>query len=267
MRGARILVAEDNPTNQRVTRLILESGGHIATIVKNGEEALDALESGSFHLALFDMSMPGVSGLEALKLYQFIASKPVPVLMLSANVTTEAISQCQAAGAAEFIPKPVRPSALLDAIERHLAVEAETFVVPPVRTEERPALAVVDIPVLDQTVLSDLARISTDATFVERLIRGFHSDSERLVAEVCDALAHRRYESAKDSAHALKGGAGSVGASQLTQFSVRLEKASHETLRLKASQWADELVRTATRTYAALEEHLESRRKSQSSSS
>jgi len=267
MRGARILVAEDNPTNQRVTRLILESGGHIATIVKNGEEALDALESGGFHLALFDMSMPGVSGLEALKLYQFTASKPIPVLMLSANVTTEAIAQCQAAGAAEFIPKPVRPSALLDAIERHLAGEAETLVAPPVRTEERPSLAVVDIPVLDQTVISDLARISTDPTFVERLIRGFHSDSERLVAEICDALAHRRYESAKDSAHALKGGAGSVGASQLTQFSVRLEKAPHETLRLKASQWADELVRTATRTYAALEEHLESRRKSESSAS
>jgi len=267
MRGARILVAEDNPTNQRVTRLILESGGHIATIVKNGEEALDALESGSFHLALFDMSMPGVSGLEALKLYQFTASKPIPVLMLSANVTTEAIAQCQAAGAAEFIPKPVRPSALLDAIERHLAVEIDASVAPPVRTEERPALAVVDIPVLDQGVLADLAQISSDPTFVDRLIRGFHSDSERLVAEVCDALAHRRYESAKDSAHALKGGAGSVGASQLTQFSVRLEKATHETLRLKASQWADELVRTATRTYAALEEHLESRRKSQSSSS
>jgi len=267
MRGARILVAEDNPTNQRVTRLILESGGHIATIVKNGEEALDALESGSFHLALFDMSMPGVSGLEALKLYQFTASKPIPVLMLSANVTTEAIAQCQAAGAAEFIPKPVRPSALLDAIERHLAVEIDASVAPPIRTEERPALAVVDIPVLDQGVLSDLAQISSDPTFVDRLIRGFHSDSERLVAEVCDALAHRRYESAKDSAHALKGGAGSVGASQLTQFSVRLEKATHETLRLKASQWADELVRTATRTYAALEEHLEARRKSQSSSS
>jgi CheY-like chemotaxis protein len=99
MRGAH-LVAEDNPTNQRVTRL-LESGGHIATIVKNGEEALDALESGSFHLALH--VMPGVSGLEALKLYQFTASKPIPVLMLSANVTTEATPSA-AAGAVEFIP-------------------------------------------------------------------------------------------------------------------------------------------------------------------
>jgi HPt (histidine-containing phosphotransfer) domain-containing protein len=156
---------------------------------------------------------------------------------------------------------------LLEAIERHLAVEADTFIAPPIRAEERPTLAVVDTPLVDQTVLSDLSRISSDQTFVERLIRGFHADSERLVGEVCHALAHRQYERAKDAAHALKGGAGSVGASQLTQFSVRLEKASHETLRLKSSQWADELVRTATRTYAALEEHLESRRKSQSSSS
>jgi two-component system sensor histidine kinase RpfC len=265
MRRAKVLVAEDNPTNQRVTQLILESGGHIPTIVKNGEEALDALENGSFHIALFDMSMPGVSGLEALKLYQFTAQKPIPVLMLSANVTIEAIARCQAAGAAEFIPKPVRPSALLEAIERHLAVDGDAFIAPPVRTEERVPLAVVDTPVLDQGVLADLGRISPDSTFVERLIRGFHSDSERLVAEICDALANRKYETAKDAAHALKGGAGSVGASQLVQFSVRLEKATHETLRLKASQWADELVKTATRTYAALEEYLAARRKSQSS--
>src|SRR5205085_8424576 len=55
MRGARILVAEDNPTNQRVTELILESGGHVPTIVKDGDAALDALEYGGFHLALFDI--------------------------------------------------------------------------------------------------------------------------------------------------------------------------------------------------------------------
>jgi two-component system, sensor histidine kinase RpfC len=71
IRGARILVAEDNPTNQRVAQLILESGGHRVTIVNNGESALDALERASFDLALFDLSMPIVSGLEALKLYRF----------------------------------------------------------------------------------------------------------------------------------------------------------------------------------------------------
>ena len=85
LRGASILVAEDNPTNQRVTRLILESGGHSAMIVCNGEEALDALERGRFDLALFDLSMPVLSGIQALKIYRFTAPKAIPVLILSAN--------------------------------------------------------------------------------------------------------------------------------------------------------------------------------------
>src|SRR5215467_7609179 len=176
LRGARILVAEDNATNQRVTQLILESGGHRATIVDNGEAALDALEHGSFDLALFDLSMPVVSGLEALKLYQYTTTKPIPVLILSANVTTEVIAECQEAGCAEFIAKPVRPTLLLDAIERHLADRADELkglAPPPPRSEDRPALTVIETPVVDGAVLADLDRLSTDPTFVERLLRGF----------------------------------------------------------------------------------------------
>ena len=264
MRGARILVAEDNPTNQRVTQLILESGGHVPTIVSNGEAALDALEHGGFHLALFDLSMPGVSGLEALKLYRFTTTKPIPILILSANVTSEAIAQCQAAGAAEFVGKPVRPSALLDAIERNLA--GDTVLAPaqpPQRAEDRPSLAVIDTPPVDAEILADLAKLSNDPTFVERLVMGFQSDTERLVAEIRTALANRRYEAVKDAAHALKGGAGGVGATQLMQFAIRLEKANHETLRLKAAQWTDELQRVAARTRTSLEEHLSERAQQQ----
>ena len=166
IRGARVLVAEDNPTNQRVTQMILESGGHIATIVSNGEDALDALERAKFDIALFDLSMPVVSGLEAMKLYRFAAASPIPVIILSANVTTEAIGECQRAGAAEFVAKPVRASLLLDAIERNLADDAEQFTAaPPARSEERPALTVVDTAPLDPVVMAELANFSSDPTF------------------------------------------------------------------------------------------------------
>ncbi len=121
IRGARVLVAEDNPTNRRVTQLILESGGHQPTIVENGEAALDALDGGRFDIALFDLSMPILSGLQALKMYRFTNSKPIPILILSANVTTEIVAECHAAGCAEFVPKPLRASALLDAIEHYLS--------------------------------------------------------------------------------------------------------------------------------------------------
>jgi two-component system sensor histidine kinase RpfC len=263
IRGARVLVAEDNPTNQRVTQLILESAGHRATIVDDGEAALDALERGSYDLALFDLSMPIVSGLEALKLYRFTTQKPIPVIILSANVTTEIVADCQRAGCAEFIAKPVRPTVLLDAIERHLAATAETnatFIAPP-RAEERPTLTVIDTPIVDRNVLGDLDRLSADPTFVERLVRGFHSDMERLVKSISDGLAARRYEDVKDAAHALKGGAGSVGASQLVQLALRFERANHETLRTKAAVWMEELAHSASMALAALDHHVEERQR------
>jgi two-component system, sensor histidine kinase RpfC len=262
IRGARILVAEDNPTNQRVTQMILQSGGHYGTFVDNGEAALDALERGSFDLALFDLSMPILSGLEALKLYQYTTQRPIPIVILSANVTTEIIADCQKAGCAEFLPKPIRPSILLDTIERHLAVLATELQPgsPPRRSDEGPTLTVVETPAVDMQVLSDLTRLSSDPTFIERLLRGFSSDTERLVKQIGAGLAERRYEEVKDLAHALKGGAGGVGASQLVQLAVRFEKANQEQMRLKAAAWMEELTNAADVALAAFDKYLEERR-------
>lgn len=268
IRGARILLAEDNPTNQRVAQLILESGGHRVTIVNNGEAALDALERASFDLALFDLSMPIVSGLEALKLYRFSTPDPIPVLILSANVTTEIIAECQRVGAAEFIAKPIRAVSLLNAIDRHLNSRSMDLplasAIP--NPDERPVFTVVDTPAVDPRVLEDLGRLSTDPTFVERLVRGFRSDAERLVRTIVDALSARRYEEVKDAAHALKGGAGSVGATQLVALAQRFESANNETMRLKAATWSEELSRATDNVLHALEAHIEERRVQQSQS-
>jgi two-component system, sensor histidine kinase RpfC len=258
IRGARILVAEDNATNQRVAQLILESGGHVVTIVQNGEEALDALEESAFDLALFDLSMPVVSGLQALKLYRFTTQKPIPILILSANVTTEVIAECEQAGAAEFVPKPLRASHLLDAIERHLA--SGIAATPPLpRPDQKPQLAVVDTPTVDEAVLEDLCTLSADPTFVRRLVAGFRSDAERLVQEITTAMTERRYEAVRDCAHALKGGAASVGASQLSQLARRFEQAAPESLRMKAAQWIEELLKTTNASLELLERYVQAR--------
>jgi two-component system sensor histidine kinase RpfC len=259
-RGARILIAEDNPTNQRVTQLILESGGHQVTIVNNGEAALDALEHAEYDVALFDLSMPIMSGIEALKLYRFSKPDPIPVLILSANVTTEVIAECQRAGASEFVPKPIRAGMLLDAIDRHVAApsrETESKVPP---AEERPTLILIDTPPVDPRILQDLQKLSSDPTFFERLLGGFRTDAERLAKEIGDALAARRYQDVKDAAHALKGGAGSVGATQLVALSVRFESADYDTMRIKAAAWTEELSRAVDNVLSALDAHLQERR-------
>jgi two-component system sensor histidine kinase RpfC len=261
IRGARILVAEDNPTNRRVTQLILESGGHQPTIVENGEAALDALDEGRFDIALFDLSMPILSGLQALKMYRFTTSKPIPILILSANVTTEIVAECHAAGCAEFVPKPLRASALLDSIEHNLSPGVPARSPVPTRTVKRPTLSVIDTPVVDNQVIEDLELLSPDPTFVERLLNGFRGDAERIVSEVSIALHSHRYEQIKDIAHALKGGAGSVGAMRLMQFAARLEKINHDTLRQNSDALLEELNRTTNQAFIVLDHHLEQRQR------
>ncbi len=69
----------------------------------------------------------------------------------------------------------------------------------------------------------------------------------------------RRYEEVKDAAHALKGGAGSVGATQLVALAQRFESANNETMRLKAATWSEELSRATDNVLHALEAHIEER--------
>lgn len=267
IRGARVLVAEDNATNQRVTRLILESGGHYTTIVNNGDEALDALERGGFDIALFDLSMPVVSGLEALKMYRFTATKAIPIVMLSANVTPEIMAQCHAAGAAEFVQKPVRASFLLDAIDRNLADRVGEFSsLDFAKSEERPTIAELEAVPLDGSVIKELANLSRDPTFEERLLRGVRSDCAQLVEKILAGLSQCKYQDVSNAAHALKGAAGSVGAGLLVRFATRLEKLSPEALGLKASAMRQELLRITQRTNAALDSHIESRARLKQSS-
>jgi two-component system sensor histidine kinase RpfC len=255
---ARILVAEDNPTNQRVAQLILESRGHRVSIVPNGEAALDALESGAFDIALFDLSMPGISGLDALKVYRFSTPKPIPILILSANVTQEAISECQRAGAAEFVSKPLRASALLDAIERNLPEGREPVTL---AATSAPSLdqGQDDLADIDVLVLQDLASLSKDATFVERLTEGYLSDLRRLLHEISDALQLQDYAAVRDTAHALKGGSASVGAHRLAAIGAKFNDASDQALQERGEAWRLELNEAATVATGKLQQYIATR--------
>jgi two-component system sensor histidine kinase RpfC len=263
-RRARVLVAEDNPTNQRVAQLILESRGHRVSIVTSGEAALDALESGGFDIALFDLSMPGISGLEALKVYRFATPSPVPVLILSANVTRDAIAECQQAGAAEFVAKPLRASILLNAIDRHLPESPER--VDGSKDESGTIERIQEgfVTDIDESVLQDLALLSKDATFVDRLIDGYLSDLRRLLQEISDGLSRQDFDKVRDSAHALKGGSASVGAPRLAAIANKFNSGDNRTLLECGSEWRSELEHAAHVAGAKLTQYSAIRQNRQS---
>ncbi|THD77129.1 MAG: response regulator [Phenylobacterium sp.] len=120
--GARVLLAEDHPTNQKVVQLILESVGVAPVIVENGQLALDALKAERFDVVLMDMQMPELDGLSAtamLRAYERETGAPrTPVIMLTANALDEHIRAGQDAGADAHLSKPIRAQGLIEAIVR-----------------------------------------------------------------------------------------------------------------------------------------------------
>ena len=90
-------------------------------------------------------------------------------------------------------------------------------------------------------------------------MRGFHTDTTRLCRRAHAGADAAQVTEAKDVAHALKGGAASVGASQLVQIATRIEKSSHEALRIRSAQIIEELVQAANRACAAVDQLLAER--------
>jgi len=118
--GLRILVAEDNLTNQLVLTALLRGTGVELTMVGNGREALTAAIAGDFDLFLFDISMPEMDGPTALSQITAaysVSDRPLPpAAAISANAMPEQLTSYVAAGFAACLPKPVRKPALIDCI-------------------------------------------------------------------------------------------------------------------------------------------------------
>ncbi len=117
-----VLLAEDNPVNQRVAQWILEKNGHRVTMASNGREALEALERRAFDIVLMDVQMPEMNGLEAtaaIRCKEKLNRAHVPIIALTAGAMEGDREKCLAAGMDGYVAKPFQVDELLDALEAH----------------------------------------------------------------------------------------------------------------------------------------------------
>jgi len=113
----RILLAEDNPMNQKLAVRLVEKLGYTIEVVGNGQEAVDAAIVGGFDIILMDVQMPELDGLEATRRIRAQAPSPRPwIIAMTANAMDGDREACLAAGMDGYISKPIRPERLAEAI-------------------------------------------------------------------------------------------------------------------------------------------------------
>jgi signal transduction histidine kinase/CheY-like chemotaxis protein len=116
-RSLDILLAEDSPVNQRLARDLLEHWGHRVTVANNGREAVAAATSRRFDLALMDVQMPEMDGLEATRMIRSqTGAAPLPIYALTAHTSRENLERYRAVGMDGQVAKPLRIEELFDLI-------------------------------------------------------------------------------------------------------------------------------------------------------
>jgi signal transduction histidine kinase/CheY-like chemotaxis protein len=124
-----VLLAEDNPVNQRVVQRTLEKAGHSVVVVSNGREALQAVKRNAFDVVLMDVQMPEMDGLDAaraIRQYERVTSSHVPIVALTAHAMKGDQDRCLAAGMDAYLSKPIHAGDLF-AMLANYAREAQSL--------------------------------------------------------------------------------------------------------------------------------------------
>ena len=224
----RILMAEDNATNQHVLAAMIRKLGHVVEIVANGRDAVEAVAHRPYDLVLMDVMMPEMDGLSATRAIR-AAEGPeaaVPIVVLTAGVSQQRAEECRAAGADDFATKPITGARLAQLIE-HYARRA------PRGAAETAAMRLPAVPADGEFDPSALATMAEDvgADALADVVRVFLADAEGRLAALQAMVAGGDRESLVREAHSLKSAAATLGLKHLSELAKELEGA--------ASSWPD----------------------------
>jgi two-component system, sensor histidine kinase and response regulator len=211
-RPLRILVAEDNPVNQKLTTRILEKRGHMPLVVNDGSEALRAFGSQTFDLILMDVQMPVMGGFDAtaaIREQERESGSHIPIIAMTAHAMKGDMERCLEAGMDGYVSKPVKPQELFKTIESlgagHGAPEENLLV------EQ-----IMDIE-------AAMARVDGDVDLLREIACLFLDSCPELVGQISDAVDRADGKALENAAHTLKGSVGNFGAKPAYEAALSLE--------------------------------------------
>ena len=232
IRGARILVVEDNRINQQIAVELLEQEGFYTAVASQGKEALDILEAAeegqnAFDAVLMDVQMPQMDGFTATRKIRRLPPPKchVPIIAMTAHAMQQERDRCLSGGMDDFVSKPIDQRVLFTTLVRWIPPGARV----PAPPRAQPGPLRPDIPGLPRVlrqvdVETGLSRTGGNQTLYGQLIREFRTDHGQDARAIARALESQDPKTALKIVHGLKGVAGGIGALALHTRAKDLEK-------------------------------------------
>jgi two-component system sensor histidine kinase/response regulator len=247
LRGARILLTEDNDINQQIAIELLEGTGAMVKVANNGREAVDILSNGPqpplFDVVLMDLQMPEMDGYQATaKLRSDARFAALPIIAMTAHATIEERQRCLASGMNDHISKPIDPSALFETVARYYRPAPGTSAsVPAMAKTSDPVVKTAGIPVVESRAdnmeiptveglnsVEGLLRVAGNRKLYLKLLRQFSEQQSDAPGQITELLKAGDRPAAERKAHTVKGVAGNLGVKTVQLAAGELEKAIHD---------------------------------------
>jgi signal transduction histidine kinase/L-asparagine transporter-like permease/response regulator of citrate/malate metabolism len=225
----RILLAEDNTTNQAVAIASLRRLGLAAYVASDGEEAVRLFENADFNLILMDCHMPKMDGIAATAAIRTMerarGSMPVPIIAVTADMTSANTAQCKAVGVTEIMAKPFTFPDFKAKILKYLETGVLTDEVLDTPPSAQANQADTDI---DMSCIEDLRLLADEDTpdLLREIIDTFRENAQLQLAELGEALASRQYSRVAQIAHSMKSSSAYLGAAGFSALLRKLEAAA-----------------------------------------
>jgi CheY-like chemotaxis protein/HPt (histidine-containing phosphotransfer) domain-containing protein/two-component sensor histidine kinase len=234
-----ILVAEDNPANQKLIQIILKKMGLDLVIAEDGRQAVDKALGQSFDLILMDMQMPNMNGYEATKVLRE-NNLDIPIIALTASAMKEDAHICLSAGCDAYLSKPIDRKKLNEILERYLPSSQKSS-----KTSSVPAKS----PLLesDQSNSKDLENIMNaenqnkimidltvlmemcgDQEIIQEITTAFCGDTPQSIEKIIASIRDKDFANLELYAHRIKGGSATIGAKNISEKAAQLEKAGRD---------------------------------------
>ena len=218
----RILIAEDNPVNQKVALYQLQKLGYMADVVDNGKRALDALARSRYDIVFMDCQMPELDGYEATRDLRAIEGdeRHTWIVAMTANSLEGDREKCLNAGMDDYVSKPVKPENLQAAIRRYSGL----------RPTEHRVREVNVAGIIDSSILAGFRELEVEGeeSILAKLIDVFIENTPRVLAEARQALNTRMSPQLERAAHTLKGSCSNFGAERMRAACQRLEHSAKD---------------------------------------
>jgi two-component system sensor histidine kinase/response regulator len=227
IRGARILLVEDNEINQQVAREILESAGLRVTLADNGQEAVNAVQKNHYDAVLMDVQMPVMDGYTATREIRNLNSeiRNVPIIAMTAHAMTGDEEKSLAAGMNDHVTKPIDPDQLFAALQKWIQPAGNRASIrPPAATEPVPQKTALPDSLPEFDLAEGLKRLRGNQTLYRKLLWDFAGKYSGVAAEIRKALDENDFKQAHSLVHNLKGLAGNLAATGLQAATIEMEK-------------------------------------------